>query len=243
MRKTLFFTICVISLLAALCSCTRERLAPARKQCGSISLSMSSYGISITDTKAAVDVDFRKVEFTISGTDIDGQTYENDPVNFELGYAIFPVGRYTLTAFYQPDGEDGVSFAGVSSEFDVIAAGSTTVAIDLKVTNSSVTVVFDDSLVPFYGDNVIVYFTEPRLADTTGGQTQFFFAPGSSVSYKVSAQALPNSGATSFDSEIKTIVVPAQTNHTLTISAGPGGELILGGSHESKADVWDEEFS
>lgn len=243
MRKVLQITICAVSLIAALCSCSRERLAPARKQCGSISLSMSSYGVNVTDTKAPVDVDFRKVEFTISGTDVDGQTYDNDPISFELGYAIFPVGRYTLTAFYQPDGEDGASFAGVSSEFDVIAAGSTTVAIDLKVTNSSVTVYFDDSLLPFYGNNVVVSFLEPRTADTAGGKYEFFFAPGSSVSYKVSAKALPNSGATSFESDIKTIVVPAHTNHTLTISAGPGGELIFGDSYTSQSDVWDEEFS
>lgn len=243
MRKVLPITIFAISVLAALCSCTRERLAPANKQCGSISLAMSSYGVSITETKTVSEVDFRKVEFTISGTDVDGQIYENMPVSFDLGYAIFPVGRYTLTAFYQPDGENGVSFAGVSGEFDVIAAGSTTVAIDLKVTNSSVTVVFDDSLIPFYGNNVIVSFTEPRVADTSNGQTQFFFAPGSSVSYKVSAKALTNSGATSFESEVKTVVVPAHTNHILTISAGPGGELIFGGSHTSQSDVWDEEFS
>lgn len=202
------------------------------RQCGSILLAMTANGIRITDTKAAVDVDINKVEFTISGMDVYGQKYENNPISFQLGYVVFPVGHYTLTAFYQPDGENGASFAGVSEEFEVIAAGSTTATVDMRITNSSVTVVFDDSLIPYYGTNVVVSFIAPRVADTSGGQTVFFFAPDSAVSYKVSAQALPDSGAVSFESEIKTIVVPAHTNHTITVSAAP-----VGGTKASCPDV------
>lgn len=239
----------LITLLAVLAfsSCQQEATdnqeATAGK--GRVALSLSAEDAICVSSRSS-NPSFEELTFTIKASGAESGT----PITFtqlaDEYVAYLEAGTYTLTAAYIPEeatqGLGGICYEGTSSEFTIQPGETTNVSITLTPSNAKISVVIDNSsLQSFYGTSTTVSITAPRNLTITNNSD--IYLPAGTVTYRVTATALPNSGAASVNKQ-ESMTVEAGKAYTLTITATSGGTIIFETTATTQdTDVWDGEFS
>lgn len=157
--------------------------------------------------------------YTISGTDVDGNSVTDEAVTFTDGSAIVAAGIYTLTATSTTSQDEAPWYQGTSDEFLLGIGDTENVVINLGTPkNAAIIVNFDDNFTSLY-ENYSVTIGAKTLS--AAGNLYVAVPSDGKISYtlKGSAKAgshvsdIPEAGITG------TLTVAAGTSYPLNIIA------------------------
>lgn len=177
--------------------------------------------------------------YTLSGTDVDGNAVNDQPLTFTDGSAIIAAGTYTLTATSTTAKDAAPWYQGTSAEFTLGIGEAKPVTINLGAPkNAAIAVTFDASFTALY-ENYSVTIGEHTL--TTAGNLYTAIPNDGKITYTIHGSAKADSHVTDIPEAglTGTLTIAAGTSYPLNITAQTIADQMIGigeGEHTGEFD-------
>lgn len=157
--------------------------------------------------------------YTLSGTDVDGNAVNDQPLTFTAGSAIVAAGTYTLTATSTTAQDAAPWYQGTTAEFTLGIGGTESVTINLGAPkNAAIAVTFDDTFTALY-ENYSVTVGDHSLS--AAGNLYTAIPNDGEITYTIHGSAKADSHVTDIPEAgiTGTLTVAAGTSYPLNITA------------------------
>ena len=253
--KQLTSTLIVTCLSWVFFSCQSEKLSPDTTYAkGRIIFSMPTAEPFIEEGTRATLTDLTGYTFTLSGTDTEGKTINEEITFMDNNSCIIPAGTYTLTADNKTAAESDLGapyYRGTSAEFSLEAGGTETVpTIEMgKPKNTRIDLTLGESFKKLYDLQSLTLSDGSRTISLDDNHLQgYMMVPENKpLTYTIKATAKSGSHVTDLPAEglTKTLTVKAGYAYPIHLTAQAIEDMMIGigeGSHNGEFDAPAEKF-